>query len=120
MYIELKRKDINTKIAELKGIYFVYYLMNDDKIVYVGCSKSIYKRLKDHLWRRKQFDSVQMFSMPSQRTAKEKERTLIFKHKPEYNGNAKHRIKPVVLNSDKNRTTTPIDELKNIHSILNR
>ncbi len=104
---------------ELKGIYFVYSLIDDGKIVYIGCSKNIYKRLKDHPWRNRKFSDIQMFSMPGQREAKNKEKELIFKHKPEYNSNAKDKNRVVILNADRIRNTS-INELKHIHSILNR
>jgi len=118
MYIELKPEEITSKLIELKGIYFVYYLLNAGEMVYIGCSKNIYKRFKEHKYQ-KQFDSIEMFSMPSQRQAKEKERGLISLHKPGQNGNAKHIERKPILNSDK-ETTTNIEQLKTIYSILNR
>lgn len=120
MYIELNKADINSKLIELKGIYFVYSLVLDSRIVYIGCSKNIYKRFKEHKYQ-KEFDSIEMFSMPGHREAKIKERELIFIHKPELNANAKDNQCAVIFSeyNDKSKPT-PIEELKQIHSILNR
>ena len=101
-----------------KGIYFIYYLVDAGNIVYIGCSSNIYKRFKEHKYQ-KQFDTIEMFSMPDQRTAKNKEKQLIVKHKPIHNGNAKYTDKAVILQADKMRKTS-INQLKKIHSILSR
>lgn len=45
METTIKANEINTSLIELKGMYFVYYLINEDKVIYVGCTKNIYARL---------------------------------------------------------------------------
>jgi len=119
MYIELVPGDITVKLKELKGIYFVYSLIHNKEVVYVGCSRNIYKRFKAHRYH-KPFDKIDMFSMATQKQAKIKERELIVKHMPRLNGNGKHSKCTVILNSERYRSVSSL-ELKYVHSsILNR
>lgn len=91
----IKRNEINNSLIELKGIYFVYYLLDKESVIYIGSTQNIYHRLKDHRYMKyyhtkqykflKQFDSVKMVSFDSEINAKRFERYELNRLKPEYN-----------------------------------
>lgn len=70
-------------IANQQGIY---YLFKDGEIVYIGVSKNIRKRIKDHVRNETDFDGVcPVYIGGNMIDVKRAERFLIRKLKPKYN-----------------------------------
>jgi excinuclease UvrABC nuclease subunit len=121
LLIELNKEDITIKLQELKGIYFVYMLYDGGNLFYIGCSKNIYKRMKDHLYRRKQFDCFELIQYPDELRAKIAEKKLILKYKPELNKHCKYIERSIITkNMQSSKNDVSIQRLKQVHAILNR
>ena len=79
-----------TKFGSLKTSYFnkpcIYMLYRGDKIVYIGQTECLARRVAEHLQSDKEFDSFVIHSFVSdQYTRLKKEEILIRKHRPAYN-----------------------------------
>jgi predicted GIY-YIG superfamily endonuclease len=109
METTISKSEINVNLIELNGMYFVYYLLLSDRVVYVGSSKGIYKRLKEHKYQ-KQFDTIKLVSFDSARNCKRFERYEIQRLKPEYNGNTKGNFIEPQLNCNKGKNIISIDD----------
>ena len=100
-------QDINKNLIELKGLYFVYYLIYENQatgkeiVIYIGSSKNIYKRLKEHKHRH-HFQTIRLIRFNNEYDCKQFERNEIFRLKPELNSFCKT-SNPLVnaLNKDK-------------------
>ncbi len=84
----------NHKLKELSNIsYYLYFLFNKNKLVYIGQTNNINKRLVDHKRKdnsytgviRKVFDRYYAISSLSDKITKKWEKILIKKLKPKYN-----------------------------------
>jgi excinuclease UvrABC nuclease subunit len=80
----INKQDINSSLKTLKGLTFCYLLFEKENVVYVGNSKNIYKRLKEHKYK-KEFNSVQLFECKNEFVSKKIERQLIYELTPKYN-----------------------------------
>jgi hypothetical protein len=79
-----------TKFGSLKTSYFnrpcIYMLYKNDKIVYIGQTECLARRIAEHLQTDKEFDSFVVHSfIDDQYIRLKKEEILIRKHKPKYN-----------------------------------
>lgn len=79
-----------TKFGSLKLSYFnkpcIYMLYKNDKIVYIGQTECLARRIAEHIQSDKEFDSFVIHSFVSdQYTRLKKEEILIRKHRPAYN-----------------------------------
>ena len=95
-----------SKQGRLKVSYFnsacIYLLYKNDKIVYIGQTKCLAKRIAEHFASDKDFDHFAVHSFIEDEYVRlKKEQILIRKHKPEYN------IAHKWLNSLKWLTYTP-------------
>jgi excinuclease UvrABC nuclease subunit len=112
----INKKDINVKLKRFNGVYFVYIIRMNDNIIYIGSSKNIYKRFKEHKYQ-KVFDSIEIIKCNSFSQALIKERELIFKHNPEDNTFCIDQLRMPQVKEFR----LGIDNLKDIHkNILNR
>ena len=109
-----------SKQGRLKVSYFnsacIYLLYKNDKIVYIGQTKCLAKRIAEHFASDKDFDHFAVHSFIEDEYVRlKKEQILIRKHKPEYN------IAHKWLNSLKWITyptkNSPYDKLRWIHRI---
>lgn len=79
-----------SKQGRLKTAYFntpcIYLLYKNDKIVYIGQTKCLAKRIADHFDSDKEFDNFVVHSFIEDEYIRlKKEQILIRKHKPAYN-----------------------------------
>lgn len=79
-----------TKLGTLRVSYFnrpcIYLLYKGDKIVYIGQTECLARRISEHLTTDKEFDSYVVHSfVEDQYIRLKKEEILIKKHKPKYN-----------------------------------
>ena len=79
-----------TKLGTLRVSYFnrpcIYLLYKGDKIVYIGQTECLARRISEHLQTDKEFDSYVVHSfVEDQYIRLKKEEILIKKHKPKYN-----------------------------------
>lgn len=79
-----------TKKGTLKASYFnspcIYMLYKSDRIVYVGQTECLARRIAEHLQTEKDFDSFTVHSfIEDQYIRLKKEEILIRKYKPKYN-----------------------------------
>ena len=79
-----------TKFGTLKTSYFntpcIYMLYSAEKIVYVGQTECLARRISEHLQSDKEFDSFVIHSFVNdQYTRLKKEQILIRKYRPAYN-----------------------------------
>ena len=109
----IKKQDINGKLAEFKGIYFVYLIFRNDKIVYIGSSKNFYKRLKEHKYQ-KSFDYIELIEQATMQDALDNERKLLFEHKPEENTFCKNIKRKTSIRGFK----CGIDNLISVHNTI--
>jgi predicted GIY-YIG superfamily endonuclease len=65
----------------------VYFLLDDDKIVYVGISADILRRIKQHKDMGKIFNNVKYIPVQNYTEAVKLEHNLINLYKPQYNKN---------------------------------
>ena len=82
--MNLTKDDINISLREFDGVWIVYYLIKNEKIIYVGSSKNIYKRLKQHKYQ-KSIDEIKLRFFDNEVEAKTFERIEIFSIRPELN-----------------------------------
>lgn len=64
--------------------YYLYFLIENDSIVYVGKTNSVEGRLYDHR-RSKKFDSYSVFKCENEEDAINKEALSIMEYQPKYN-----------------------------------
>lgn len=64
--------------------WFVYHLLDQGQVVYVGQSYSLYRRLQFHV-ADKSFDAVRVFEVADEREMTSVEQRDIAEHKPRYN-----------------------------------
>lgn len=79
-----------TKFGSLKTSYFnkpcIYMLYRGDKIVYIGQTECLARRIAEHLQSDKEFDSFVVHSFIEDNYVRlKKEQILIRKHRPAYN-----------------------------------
>jgi len=111
----INKSDITIDLIQLKGMYFVYYLLDSVKPIYIGSSKNIYKRLKCHKFN-KQFDRIKLVSFETEVNCKRFERYEIQRLKPELNITAKNKyIEPQMKGLN-----ISIESKINLINILNR
>lgn len=65
------------------GPCVLYYLMHKGKIVYIGVSQNLKKRMTMH--KGKVFDAIKTVDYSTRVLASEQERIEIIKHRPKYN-----------------------------------
>jgi hypothetical protein len=87
--INILKSEINVGLIKLKGKYFVYHLIKDNEVIYVGYSKNIYKRSKEHKYQ-KDFDILLLKPVDSLLKARILERADIFTLKPSGNKSGKN------------------------------
>jgi len=66
--------------------HYVYFLLNESKVVYIGCTKRLDRRIKEHKSSGKKFTSHRAIECVDLETAENYERRWIKRFKPEYNG----------------------------------
>jgi predicted GIY-YIG superfamily endonuclease len=108
-----------------KQKWYVYFLLNDKKVVYVGMSCRMQSRLFSHL-KDKKFNSIRWIGCRTKATAAKYERRWILKLMPEHNndillkirrrekGLVKKHLSPFAIELLKNieeETGVPYDEL---------
>jgi len=77
-------------IAKYDSFYYVYFLCNKEKIVYIGKTyESIRNRVIEHS-KDKKFTDCYFLAFPNKDICSMKEKELIFKFKPRYNFKAKY------------------------------
>ena len=117
MRLLLGKKDINVDLKLVTGSYFVYYIFRNDEVIYIGSSKNLYKRLKEHLYQ-KEFDFILCVYKYDEQTAKTFEKTEILRLKPIDNTfNKSGYYPPVLKNID---TSISIEDKIKFASVLNR
>ncbi len=87
--MEISKKQIGKCLKKFTGRYFVYLVYRGGDVVYIGSSKNIYKRFKQHKYM-KQFDLIEVIPADDMRDALSIERKMIFKYKPVENIFCKH------------------------------
>jgi excinuclease UvrABC nuclease subunit len=123
----INKSMINVSLIELKGVYFVYYLLLSGSVVWIGSTRNVYKRLKEHKstpsYHNQQykfvmpFDSVKLVSFDSELNAKRFERYELNRIKPKYNIFGIDSFREPQLKSEPKLS---INDKINIHSLLNR
>jgi hypothetical protein len=76
--------EFNIRWSECKGRFFVYFLMFEDKIIYIGHTRSLYERIVCH----KQSFEFDRFALIEYNTYEEsliEEKSWIKYHQPEFN-----------------------------------
>jgi len=107
--------EINTSLIKLKGIYIVYMLCETRNIIYIGKSKNIYKRLKEHKYQ-KNFKYVVLIPCVNSEYAFYIEKLLISNLDNKFNINSKSHNGNVYPKNGNN-----IEEFIEIHkNCLNR
>lgn len=84
MDITITKNEIRNGLKKFKSVFFVYYLYRKGECVYIGTSKNIYKRLKEHKYL-KIFESIRLLSFEDEFEAKNFERMEIFRMQPKEN-----------------------------------
>jgi hypothetical protein len=112
----ISKSEINSNLIELKGMYFVYYLLLADCVIWIGSTRNLYKRLKQHKYQ-KGFDSVKLVSFDSEINAKRFERYELQRLKPVYNIFGVSSFREPQLKSE---PSLSINDKINIVSLLNR
>ena len=106
------KKEILLSKREFKNDYIIYALINNNEIVYIGQSKNILLRLKDHRASNKVFDSWCIVeNLGTYTTSKEVNRLeekYIRKFLPKYNKIHNTEYQKKVL--DKNKALKKLDE----------
>ena len=106
------KKEILLSKREFKNDYIIYALINNNEIVYIGQSKNILLRLKDHRASNKVFDSWCIVeNIGTYTTSKEVNRLedkYIRKFLPKYNKIHNTEYQKKVL--DKNKALKKLDE----------
>lgn len=115
MKLTVNKSDINNNLNVLKGIYFVYYIYENDKCIYIGNTRNVYKRFKEHKYKLS-FSHVCLVSFVSEIACKTFERIEIYNHKPVLNTFDKKLFR---IPDIKNHSFS-ISELINSHKLLNR
>jgi len=116
MNIQIENNRINVDLIQYAGMYFVYSIYRNGEIVYIGSSKNIYKRFKEHKYQ-KDFEFIELIRCSDMREALTVEREMIFKHQPQENIFCKNNLRKPDLSNFK----YGIKELIKIHrSILKR
>lgn len=83
----MKLKDLSNKIGIYYPSRYIYYLVDDGVIVYIGQSASLLSRLGSHLSsNEKKFDSIRVVEVPKGIFLNDAEFIQILINKPKYNG----------------------------------
>ncbi|HSH52170.1 MAG TPA: GIY-YIG nuclease family protein [Bacteroidales bacterium] len=113
--MEINKKDIGVKLKQFTGTWFVYYIYLGESCIYIGSSKNLYKRLKEHKYQ-KTFDSVRLVKMDSEYKAKTFERLEIFRIQPELNVWCRDSFRPPSVKNNNSNMKEKRDAIK----LLNR
>jgi negative regulator of genetic competence, sporulation and motility len=81
-YIE--RNEISSPLNKARGRYFVYILLKNEVVVYVGRTKNLLSRLQNHKYI-KDFDRVFLMEYPDKDQLYKYEKVCISYYMPEYN-----------------------------------
>lgn len=81
----------------------VYFLFNNDELIYIGKSINIFQRLQSHL-KDKYFDSYSFFKCDSEDNATKLEKELIIKLKPKLN--IQHKVSDIKNEIEQNKEFT--------------
>ena len=74
------------EIIDLQGRFIVYFLLKEDKIVYVGSSENFLQRLSLHITKKeKDFDSYSFIELPNRAEMLKTEAENIIYYNPYYN-----------------------------------
>ncbi len=90
-YFDLATKIFNEKIkftSDFRKIHCIYFLYQSSKLLYIGSSVNLVKRLGEHIQFGKVFDSVFFYELPKEYTLKQRlaaEYSVIFNCKPYLN-----------------------------------
>jgi len=79
----LSRKQINSRLRALEGRHFIYFLVHNKEIIYIGKSHNLYLRLLQHRTYKK-FDYVYVLEFESCDVCK-MEKIIIQTFTPKYN-----------------------------------
>lgn len=79
----------NVKWNQYKGRFFVYFLIHEDKIIYIGHSQSLYERILCHK-QRFEFDRFNLIEYNTYDESLSEERFWIKYHQPIYNVKSKN------------------------------
>lgn len=83
----LPNQKIINQIRPMAGVYILY---NSQEILYIGCSRNVYQRIKNHYWVKKlkntgELKSIRISYYQKFEDAHEKEAEFINRLKPKYN-----------------------------------
>ncbi len=67
--------------------HWVYFLISKGKVIYIGCTKRLSQRIREHQLNGKRFESHRAFECVNYETAHAYERRWIMKFKPRDNSN---------------------------------
>ena len=81
---EIKWAEITKKLEIANGRHFLYFLKENNIVVYVGRSSRIYDRLTNHKYN-KHFDSIYLAETDTKYSLRILERKMIKKLNPIYN-----------------------------------
>lgn len=76
--------DFNVSWMEYKGRFFVYFLVSNDEIIYVGRTRSLYERIVCHK-QSYEFDKFQLIEYNTYEESLIEERDWIKYHQPRFN-----------------------------------
>ena len=76
--------DFNIRWSEYKGRFFVYFLIYEDKIIYVGHTRSLYERIVCHK-QSYEFDRFQLIEYNTYEESLLEEKSWIKYHQPKFN-----------------------------------
>lgn len=80
----ISRSEITQKLNRVKGRHFVYILLDNNMVIYVGRSRNLSDRLHHHK-HTKHFDSVNLYEYDNYTTCCIAEKELVKHYKPTLN-----------------------------------
>jgi excinuclease UvrABC nuclease subunit len=67
--------------------HWIYFLVKNSEVIYIGCTKDFFRRIKEHVSDGKKFDYYRCIECIDYETAARYEKRWIARFKPKYNGN---------------------------------
>lgn len=93
-YLKAVRGSVNDELRDLRGKHFVYFLIKGKRIVYIGSTSDIQRRISQHksaIWLKKWFTHFRTIQCNSQPSMIKYEKRWISKLKPLHNGGGKNK-----------------------------
>ena len=112
----IKKKDLNNKTIPKKIVGIYYFIDSNDKIIYIGKSNNIKKRIEQHLRNGKKrmlskFDKLKILKLNTEIEALLYESQEIKRHKPLFNRRLRKEKNIYSILQKKNKELYPIYEI---------